>query len=309
MTSTVLPEMLWETTDPGDALRERFGFGSADEAAAWAVELLADDYGLRVAGLERMVISAHNLMLWVTVETADRLLIKVCRLAVAHDWLSARGALVRWLADRGLPVAGPLLTDSGDHQLLRHGRTVGVQPILPGELLDASDPDQVRAAGSTLAALHTELAAWPEAALIRDVQPVAGGDQLWVYRDGHVVPAELKARLEQRIADLPQLPRQPVHSDFRGANVLYSDGRITGVLDFEEARIDAAVVDLAHALCLLGTWYHDWRPITPEAQTLFLASYAEHRPLSPAEQAWLTPLVAWGMLGHGWWDDARRWLS
>lgn len=311
MTATVMPEMLWESTNPEAELERRFGFASADAAAAWSVRLLADDYGLRVVSLDRMVISAHNLMLWVTTETTGRLMIKVCRLAEAHDWLSARGALVRWLADRDLPVAEPLRTHGDDHQLLRDGRSVGVQPVLPGELLDATDLDQVRAAGSTLGALHAALAAWPDAKLLEHVQPVAGGSKLWVYPNGHAetVPSELRDRLEQRIIDLPELPRQPVHSDYRGANVLFRDGKITGVVDFEEARIDAAVVDLAHAMCLLGTWYRNWQPITPEAQTLFLDSYTDHRPLTEAEQTWLPPLVAWGMLRHGWWDDARCWLS
>lgn len=311
MTATVMPEMLWESTDPEAELDRRFGFASADAAGALAVRLLADDYGLRVVSLDRMVISAHNLMFWVTAETAGRLMIKVCRLTEAHDWLSARGALVRWLADRGLPVAGPLRTRGGDHQLLRDGRSIGVQPVLPGELLDAAELDQVRAAGSTLGALHTQLAAWPDAKLLEHVQPVAGRSELWVYPEGfaETVPPDLRDRLERRIVDLPELPRQPIHSDFRGANVLYQDGKITGVIDFEEARIDAAVVDLAHALCLLGTWYRNWQPITPEAQTAFLDSYTDRRPLTEAERTWLSPLVARGMLGQGWWDDARRWLS
>jgi homoserine kinase type II len=306
-----MPEMLWESADAVVELRRRFGFDSADAATTWAVQLLAEEYGFTTVTLDRMVISSHNLMLWVTVEDAGQLVLKVCRLGGAHGWLTRRGALVRWLAGCDLPVAPPLPNLGGDHQLLRDGRSVGVQPVLSGELLNAADLDQVRAAGSTLAALHIRLAAWPDAELLEHVQPVAGGDRLWGYPKGHPehVPPELQRRLDQRIVDLPELPRQPVHADFRGANVLYGGGRITGVIDFEEARLDAAVVDVAHAVCLLGTWYRNWKPITPEAQRLFLDSYASRRPLSEAEQIWLSPLVAWGMLGQGWWDDADRWLA
>ncbi|HEY9291477.1 MAG TPA: phosphotransferase [Microlunatus sp.] len=310
MINTVMPEMLWESTDADVELQRRFGFASVDAAAAWAEELLAEDYDLELTRLDRMVISAHNLMLWVTTAAADRLMIKVCRLTEAHDWLSARAALVQWLAEQELPVAAPLRTRSGDDQLLRDDSSIGVQPILPGELLDATDLDQVRAAGSTLATLHRQLAIWPDAVLLEDVQPVAGSSTLWAYPDGRAetVPSELRRRLEQRIVDLPELSRQPVHSDFRGANVLYGDGEITGVIDFEEARLDAAVVDLAHAVCLLGTWYRNWQPITDRAQRLFLDSYTERRPLTDPEQVWLAPLVGWGMLGQGWWEDAARWL-
>lgn len=311
MAATVQPEMLWESADPGSELRNRFGFASAESAAAWALGMLADDYGLQAVSLDRMVISFHNLMFWVTVAHERRLMVKVCRLTEAHDRLKARSGLVSWLADRNLPVAPPLPSCGGDRQVLRDGRSISVQPVLAGDLLEADDLDQVRAAGSTLADLHIELASWPDANSLGHAQPVAGVKGLWAYPAGHaeVVPAELQARLERRIVNLPELAHQPVHSDFRGANVLWQAGRITGVVDFEEARNDAAVVDLAHAVCLLGTHYRNWKPMTPQAQILFLDSYTEHRPLTRAEQTWLRPLIAWGMLGQGWWDEADRWLT
>lgn len=311
MAATVQPEMLWESADPRSELHSRFGFASAESAVVWALEMLADEYRLQVVSVDRLVISFHNLMFWVTAADESRFVVKVCRLTQAHDWLKARGALVSWLADRNLPVAPPLPSRTRDHQVLRDGRSISVQPVLPGELLDADDLDQVRAAGSTLADLHLELACWPDAKLLEHVQPVAGVRRLWAYPDGHaaIVPSRLQARLERAIVDLPELARQPVHSDFRGANVLWHAGRIAGVIDFEEARNEAAVVDLAHAVCLLGTHYRNWRPITPEAQALFIDSYTEHRPLTHAEHTWLRPLVAWGMLGQGWWDEADGWLQ
>jgi homoserine kinase type II len=109
--------------------------------------------------------------------------------------------------------------------------------------------------------------------------------------------------------DLPELPHQPVHADYRGANVLTCGRAITGVVDFEEARLDAAAVDVAHAVCLLGTWYRDWRPMAERAQAEFLDGYTGRRPLTEAEQTCLPVLIARGMLGLGWWDDARRWLA
>ncbi len=303
--------MLWESTDAVAELDRRFGFAAADHAAAWAVRLLAEEYDLRGVRVDNVVISAHNLMLWVTTEDAGRLIMKVCRLSQAHDWLSVRSGLVAWLAEHDLPVAAPLASRSGGLQLLRDGRSIGVQPVLPGALLDAADPDQVRAAGSTLAALHTRLAAWPDAHLLEHVGPIAGGNPTSGEPNGipATVPTELRDRLEQRLTDLPPVSRQPVHADFRGANVLYQDGKITGVVDFEEARLDAAVVDLAHAVCLLGTWFRNWEPISADAQTIFLDSYTRHRPLTEQERSWLSPLIARGMLGQGWWDEARRWLS
>lgn len=305
MVNTVRPEMLWEQTDAVVELRTRFGFDAPDDAAAWTSRVLTEDYALRVQSFDRMVISAHNLMLWVTVRDAGRLLVKVCRLAEAHDSLAARAALVSWLSGRGLPVAAPRSTRTGDHQLLREGRSIGVQPVLPGELLDAGDLGQVRAAGEMLATLHTLMAEWPEAALFGNVRPVAGGGP----GEHPSAPADLQSELEQRLHGLPELPQQPVHGDYRGANLLARGHELSGILDFEEARLDSAAVDVAHAVCLLGTWYHDWSPMSPEAQAAFLDSYTARRPLTVAEQTCLPVVIARYMFALGWWDDARRWLA
>ncbi|NEE01518.1 phosphotransferase enzyme family protein [Phytoactinopolyspora halotolerans] len=273
--------------------------------------LLDGDYGTEVRTVDRVVISAQNLMVWVTT-TDERLMVKVCRLAEAHEWLATRAAMVGWLADRGQPVARPLVSVSGERQLLRDDRSAGVQPIVPGSLLDATDHDQVRAAGRALAALHEELAAWPDASSLESIGPVAGErGKLWALpeRRAETVPRELLDRLDRRIVELPESPgRQPVHTDFRGANLLWQGTGISGVLDFEEARIDPAVVDLANTVCLLGTWYSNWQPISLEAQRLLIDSYTDRRPLTGAEQAWLPPLIAWGMIGLGWSQEAERWL-
>lgn len=317
MTTDLLPEMLWESVDPVVELERRFGFVSSAAVVSWANALVGDAYGLRPLSVDRLVISAQNLMVWVTTADAGRLMIKACRVLEAHDWLAVRGGLVRWLAERGLPVAPPLTDGTGDHQLL-HGRlSVGLQPVCPGELLNASDLDQVAAAGETLATLHETLATWPAAATLEHrpamypERPSATREWLLHALDQRQISAELDGLLRSRISDLPELPRQPVHHDFRGANLLWdaSTRRISAVVDFEEARLDAAIADLAHAVCLLGTWFHDWRPITPAAQDLLVERYAKVRALSDLERAWLPPLVAGQMLGHGWLDDARRWAG
>lgn len=315
MITAPAPEMLWESSDPDHELRRRFGFETAGAAGEWATALLADEYAITVRSVDRLVMSSANLMIWVSGNR--RLMIKVCAFGAGHDWLATRSELVDWLADRGQPVGRPLATITGDLQVRRDGWSIGVQPVLPGALLDGTDHDQVRAAGAALAALHDDLGDWPaQASLDRDHRWGADGppdprsDFLAVPEHSAAAAPELKARLDRLAEDLPEPPgRQPVHTDFRGANLLWHDGRLGGVLDFEEARLDAAVVDLAHALVLLGTWYRDWQPITPEAQQLFLAAYTDRRPLTDAEQAWLPSLVGAGMLRQGWLPDAARWLA
>lgn len=314
MITAAAPEMLWESSDPESELARRFGFETARAAGEWASALLADEYAITVRSVDRLVMSSANLMIWVT--GVRRLMIKVCVIGAGHDWLATRSALVDWLADRGQPVARPVATVAGDLHVLRNGWSVGVQPVLPGELLDGTDHDQVRAAGAALAALHDDLVAWPDqGGLDRDHRWGPDGpsddraDFLAVPKHNAEAAPELKERLDRLAAELPDRPgRQPVHTDFRGANLLWNGGRLSGILDFEEARLDAPVFDLAHAIVLLGTWYRDWQPITPDAQRLFLAAYSDRRPLNDAEQAWLRPLIGAGMLRQGWLPDAARWL-
>lgn len=310
MNTPPLPEMLWEDAAASAELSSRFGFPDAAGAEVWVRDLLADEFDLRLRTLDRIVISFHSLMLWVRTRNDLRLIIKVCRKGAAHDGLRTRGALVRWLGERGLPVASPMLSCDGEHQLLREGHSIGVHPVLPGELLDSSDTGQVQVAGRTLAALHTEMAAWPDAELLHDALAVAqsGASFARLVDSRRVIPEDLRDRFCDQVAELPDLARQTVHADYRGANLLSARGAITGILDLEEARIDVAVGDLAHSICLLGTWFHDWRPISAAAQQAFLEAYSAERSLGADEQAWLPLLVARGMGAQGWSEEARRWL-
>ncbi len=80
--------------------------------------------------------------------------------------------------------------------------------------------------------------------------------QLWIRTCTGVVPqrklAEIEGVFAALSADLPA-PDGPcwVHADFRPANVLVEDGRITGLIDFESARggsADFDFVKVSHAL-------------------------------------------------------------
>ena len=79
--------------------------------------MIPRDYEIEVRTVDRTVISAHNLMMWVT-SSHEQLMIKICRLTAAHDWLASRAVLVGWLADRDQPVTRPLVSVDGHRQLL-----------------------------------------------------------------------------------------------------------------------------------------------------------------------------------------------
>lgn len=240
--------MLWESVDPAQALRQRFGFESPVAASDWLSGVLDRHWGLALGSCERLVLSSANALAWITVGER-RMLAKWSMSTESFPRLAAVARLTGWLDERGVPVSAPQPAKDGRLQLELDGFSLALQHLVPGELLDIADAAQVQAAGEMLARLHTELAAYP------DTIPGAP----------------------------PQPGTQLVGNDFRSANILWADGRISAVLDLEEARYARRVDDLARAAVLLGTRYHHWTPTPPAVREAFVAAYQAPHPLTAGE--------------------------
>jgi len=241
--------MLWESVDAAEALTKRFGFASAASAADWAGDALWDGWAIAVDHCDRLVISAGNVLAWVTAD--DRPLIAKWS---AFPWLFRRLAdtatLTIWLQASGIPVAAPIPARDGRLRLELRNISLGVYPVVDGDLLDVDDPTQVTKAGRMLARLHETLAVYPHRI---DGGGPAGHDQL-------------------------------VHNDFRSANLLHDGARISAVLDLEEVTYDTRVADLAKATVLLGTRYRNWGPTSQDVREAFVAAYHDEAPLTSTEQ-------------------------
>ncbi len=86
--------------------------------------------------------------------------------------------------------------------------------------------------------------------------------------------------------DVPDAPRSVIHGDFAPWNLLYDDGRLTGVLDFEASHHSYQVADFA----LSWRGHHDD----------VLRGYDEVRPLSDGEWQLVRPVFgAWMFLRLG----------
>lgn len=216
--------------------------------------------------------------------------------------LAALARLTAWLAQEGLPVSAPVPTSSGHVQVEIHGVSLCLQREIAGDLLDTSDPHQVRAAGATLSRLHDALASYPEADRFPAPDPTSGSLAAringWLDVAPEHLPAVGRDALGVLLADVPSggLPVQLVHGDFRSANVLCAEEGIAAVIDFEEARFDHRIVELARSAVLLGTRFHDWGPVSSEVRSQFLDGYQSVRPLTADEAAWFPVLVLWPSL-------------
>ncbi len=307
-------EMLWETHDPRHALDRRFGFGDGESAGRWVTAMLAEHWGVRVRECERIVISDHNALAWVA--TADgRMLAKWSVVGERFARLAEMARLTYWLDGKGLPVSAPVPALDGRLQVEVDGASVGLQREIKGELLDTADPGQVRAAGAILARLQDALVAYPDAdrvaALAGPSVPLTARVTNWLDAGAHE-PKQAIDTLRELVAGAPsdRLPAQLGHQDFRSANILCAGGEVVAVIDFEEARFDLRVVELARSAVLLGTRFRDWGPVPADVHADFLAGYQSVRPLTPAEAGWWDILVLWQTLAFvppG--DDPTGWAA
>jgi homoserine kinase type II len=161
MTATPIVSMLWESVNPAAALLERFGFVDAVSAAGWMGDALWDTWAISIQDCEGLLISARNLLAWVTTDD-KRLIAKLSVSPPLFQRLAETATLRMWLQTRGIPVAAPIPARDGRLQVELNNASLGVCPVIEGDLLDISDPAQVTEAGQMLATLHGALAAYPQ---------------------------------------------------------------------------------------------------------------------------------------------------
>lgn len=319
-----LVEMLWEAGDPHRELEARFGFSDAPSVGRWVSGIVAELWGIRTNSCDRILISDRNALAWLT--TPDGPL--VAKWSIAPDRFSRLrqiAQLTDWLNGQGLPVSTPIPARDGRLQIEVNRVSIGLQHHIPGELLDVTDADQVRAAGAVLARLHDALATYPDADCVQGppdsfapFRPLAARVANWVAAAEHLTAAT-RDFLYARLVDTPPdpLPIQLGHWDYRSANLLCSGTEIAAILDFEQLRRDHRIVELARSATMLGTRYRNWGPVPPEVHSQFLAGYQSVHRLTPAEARWWDLLLLWQTLivvspdddPTGWWQSAQNQLD
>ncbi len=307
-------DMLWEADDPGVVLKERFGFEDAPSAGRWVTTTVSQHWGVRVDGCERITMSSHNALAWMSTP-AGRLLAKWSVAPARFPRLSRIAHLTHWLDGHGLPVSAPLPASDGRLQVESYGISISLQHVVEGDLLDVEDLAQVRAAGVTLARLHDTLAGYPsDHAVLSEEhrEPLATRIANWLDTVGEHVPSPGRDALRTLVTGAPRdsLPVQLLHGDFRSSNIVCTGATVAAVLDFEEARIDCCIDELARSAVMLGTRFRDWGPVSSQVRSVFCSGYESARRLTPVEASWLDVLVLWytlALMPPG--DDPTGWGS
>ncbi len=178
--------------------------------------------------------------------------------------------LLRWLAERTLSfvVPVPMPTRNGDTLVpVPHGWQ-SMSMRLPGARLNWHEPEQVSVFGAALGELHMALSQYPNM-LHPDNDPLneLQGAHTWISQPIPLALEQLrlpKTSAADQLLDWWQeelahllnfvegtyrtLPWQMIHNDFIPNNILFQEGHVTAVLDFEFTQFDVRVFDVAISL-------------------------------------------------------------
>lgn len=190
-------------------------------------------------------------------------------------------ALMAHLAARGIPCPQPLVDRAGNRWRVLAGKPAALLSCLPGVGIETPSPENCRVLGAALANLHLAAADLPGAL------PNPCGSAWRERVGGELAPqlstderGQLQNELEfQARQNYSQLPHGIIHGDLFRDNVLWDQGRLTGVLDFYFAGEDALLFDLAIVA-------NDWCADVASLQAL-VSGYTSVRPIADDEaQAW-----------------------
>lgn len=205
--------------------------------------------------------------------------------------------LLAWLVANNQPISQLLCTtaqtpwaeyDGGIYVLYRFLQGT------PGDQIPGLAEDYAREIGSGLARLHSDLAKYPwelEFSRFNVFQDVAG--YAWPTVQGYL-GIHFRHRLQEieqeigrnLVVPYEALPRQLIHRDFHPGNLIFQEGRLVGILDFERVRIAVRLFDLCYC-CTAQLAANFKNPRRREAWPRFvqalLEGYRAVQPLSKTE--------------------------
>ena len=213
--------------------------------------------------------------------------------------------LMAHLASAGVAAPAPERDRTGALWSFLNGKPASIVARLQGKPVEAPDVAHCAAVGEALARLHLAakqyrgrlgnrrgLGWWRQAA--RAVRPFLSPEQ------NALIAAEVK---HQSAFAKVRLPRGAIHGDLFCDNVLFVDGRVSGIIDFGFAATDALAYDIAISVndwCILRDGA-DAGALDPDQTRALVAAYERVRPLNFDERAQWPSLLRAAAL--------RFWLS
>jgi len=261
-----------------DDLMSRFGVAEVTSATPMAGGLANTSYLVR-AGAERLVLTVCD----------DKELAEVRRMALLLAHLEQVGFPATRLVRRG-PGEGGLWAE-------HRGKAVLVKRYVAGEARRRATAGMLRQIGAALADLHH--LDYPGPLPERHPFGLQCFAEASTWQLDHPFVPWLKdqqQRLEQGLD--PDLPRGLIHADACPDNVVFHDGQLAAVIDFEDACRYYLVTDLA--LCIAGSCVRQGQ-YEGRLVSALLQGYQERRQLTPAEAAQLPLHVELAATSFAFW--------
>ena len=211
--------------------------------------------------------------------------------------------LLEFAASQGWPVARALPTPEGITVVEYEGALWSVFRWLDGAPATEEHPGIAHIAGRLLARLHRDLERFPgegqrpgtgkiwELDIVAEAAGSASFNTLLAeFGEQHAdLATGIRRQRYRNLRELsalhyPDLPDRVVHGDFGFENLLFADGQVSGVLDFDWCRRDALATDIA-------TWIAPFSQRDIAVTRSFLEGYQEARPLDDIEWLLLPALM------------------
>ncbi|MFZ1720811.1 MAG: phosphotransferase [Candidatus Moraniibacteriota bacterium] len=198
----------------------------------------------------------------------------------------------------GIPSPKPIKADSGEYLISFEGFAAFVYPFLPGEPEVKLDAHMREQAGEALAKIHLQAVDFstPVSALRIRLWDIPGYYPLDALRDSieKITNQKIKeatlythAHIMEYHVDTEGLPKGSLHMDFKPENILFQDGTLSGIVDFDNSYIAPLTLDVAYSLL----WFGTDNGLKLDHMKEFLRGYQRIRPLSLAERASLYQYV------------------
>jgi homoserine kinase type II len=214
-----------------------------------------------------------------------------------RDVVAREHALLAHAAAAGLPAPNPIASASGDTVVVCDGTPCALYLEAAGTQVAKTELDLTHAvaAGEMLARLHAVLATAPDLGQRRPV--LRWPRDAWIERLGGIASAIRSggghpddARVLERIRDQcawlahadcahayePAFAPQLIHGDYQHANLFFAGGRVSGVIDWEQA----AYLPRAFEIVRAAAYMFD---LAPAATQAFVRAYRSVAPISDAE--------------------------
>ena len=248
-------------------------------------------YGLEVEAVRPILAGSVNTNVALSLAGGGRAFLRVFEEQTAAP-ASGEARLLSHLAARGVATPRPfaLAADPGAFIAEHAGKPVAVFPWVEGEILCQGrvTPEAAGQVGGALAEVHLAGASFVGAPPSR-FGPAALAARIRALRAAALAPelAAIVARLDARLAgafvtrDATGEGSGLVHGDLFRDNVLWTNGRIAALLDFESASHESYPFDLM--VTLLAWCFGDH--LDPALARAMAQGYARVRPIPEAEAA------------------------